>query len=242
MTVRRKFCLLAAAFIAVFCLLTACSGEDGAKGCVDADEYTMNLELDTEEKTLSGTVQIDFTNHTDQNLDRICVRNYAASILENLFVGKSQITKAEAEHTGLEIQVGKDPSIVYMNLKKAGLQLKPGASMALRLTYATDIPEGIDRFGFHEENGKEQYLLTFCFPMLSMYEDGQWNENPYISGATFLFALRDAMGDEAFFQAMREYYQTYCLKEATGEDFLQIIKAADDSERVQKVIDAFLEL
>ncbi len=46
----------------------------------------------------------------------------------------------------------------------------------------------------------------------------------YNNGALFLYELKKSMGEEVFFDAMKEYCKTYCLKIATGEDFLKIIK------------------
>ena len=41
---------------------------------------------------------------------------------------------------------------------------------------------------------------------------------------------------------MQEYYKTYCLKIATGEDFLNMIKKYDDSKKIEKVIEKYMEL
>lgn len=48
----------------------------------------------------------------------------------------------------------------------------------------------------------------------------------YAKAALFFHALRLHMGDEAFFQFLREYYATYRYQEASGEDMLRIAEGA----------------
>ena len=39
---------------------------------------------------------------------------------------------------------------------------------------------------------------------------------------------------------MREYYKTYCLKEATGKDFIDMIYKYDASEKVKSVMERYI--
>lgn len=63
----------------------------------------------------------------------------------------------------------------------------------------------------------------------------------YDQGSLFLAELRSVMGDAKFFAAMKEYYQTYYLKEATTKGFLAIIAKHDNSQAVQAVISKFIK-
>ncbi len=161
-------------------LLGGCAdGKENLSGAVYADSYEMDLHLDTEQKTLSGTADIHFTNRTDGELERVVVRNYPASILKELKKGSAEISAVTAEDgSPLSFSAGKDPSVVTVEL--GGQSLAPEESAVIKVTYKTDIPEVRDRFGVYREGKDEYYLLTFCFPMLSVFEDGKWNDSPYI--------------------------------------------------------------
>ena len=52
------------------------------EGKAYAGKYRMNILLDTNNKVLSGTVRATLKNATDDDLKRICVRNWAAAILQ----------------------------------------------------------------------------------------------------------------------------------------------------------------
>lgn len=175
------------ALILALCLLiitgTGCNlGEGrgtGQSGNVDVNKYTMDLKLDTEKKTLSGTVIMDLTNNSGENIEKLCIRNYAASILEKRGKGSSEFRNITTKDGGkLDFTVGKDPSVVYVSL--GDQSLAPGDSLILETEYRTDVPKANDRFGYRSEDGKDLFLLSFCFPQVAMYEDGRWNENPYI--------------------------------------------------------------
>ena len=177
------YIIWAAAVIALVlvCLGGCADGEENLSGTVYADSYEMDLHLDTDQKTLSGTADIHFTNHTDGKLERVIVRNYPASILKELKNGSAEISTVTAEDgTPLSFSVEKDPSVVTVKL--GGQSLSPDQSAVIRVSYKTDIPQVRDRFGVYIEGENEYYLLTFCFPMLSVFEDGKWNDSPYVFG------------------------------------------------------------
>lgn len=146
-----------------------------------ANKYTMDLKLDVENKNLSGTVIIDLVNETQDNLEWICLRNYAVSILEDK--GISTIQKVRNLNTGenLELKVDEeDASIVYVKLDDL---LEQNETISLFVTFSTDVPKKDYRFGYHEEGDNRSFLLTYCFPVVAMYENGEWAEYPYISHA-----------------------------------------------------------
>ncbi|MEG0430491.1 MAG: M1 family metallopeptidase [Anaerovoracaceae bacterium] len=58
----------------------------------------------------------------------------------------------------------------------------------------------------------------------------------YSIGNEFLIALRRTMGDEKFSNALKEYYRTYYLKEATTEDFASIIKKHDKTKKIEYIV------
>lgn len=91
---KRKFLILAL-MAGLFAMVMAGCGQSPSASHsddrVDVDKYTMDLKLDTEKKTLSGTVIIDLANQTEETIDEICIRNYAALILSEKGKGSSEI-------------------------------------------------------------------------------------------------------------------------------------------------------
>lgn len=149
----------------------------------NVDNYTMDLTLDTENKKLSGNVIMNLTNQTKDTFDKLCIRNYAASILKNKGEGSSTIQSVTIAETKepLNLEVKEDRSVVYADL--GNHVLKPEKSLSINVSFSTDIPKQNDRFGYRIEKGNAIFQLSFCFPMLAMYENGNWNENLYIDGA-----------------------------------------------------------
>lgn len=148
------------------------------EGDIVVDHYDMDLDLDAEANTLSGDVTMTITNKTTAVLKKICIRNFAASILKDVGKGESKIEKITLEGKGeLNVKTGKDPSVVYAYLSEA---MKPEETISLTVSYTTDIPQIIDRFGYHQNQQGQSFQLSFCFPMLDRYEDGIWAETPYI--------------------------------------------------------------
>lgn len=78
------------------------------------------------------------------------------------------------------LETTDDPSVVYVNLNTS---LNPNDCITLSVQFCTDVPKQDYRFGYHEDSGKLQFLLTYCFPVLVMHEDGAWLEYLYISHA-----------------------------------------------------------
>ena len=63
----------------------------------------------------------------------------------------------------------------------------------------------------------------------------------YELGMDFPAVLKVAMGENKFFDALHDYYQTYYLKQATTQDFLNIISKYDNSKKVNNVINKFID-
>ena len=65
-------------------------------------------------------------------------------------------------------------------------------------------------------------------------------DTAYNGGKSFYSLLRYLMGEKKFDQAMRDYYHTYYLKQATGKDFIAIIKKHDNSKAVNDLIKHYI--
>lgn len=67
------------------------------------------------------------------------------------------------------------------------------------------------------------------------------DEMAYECGNTFLILLMETMGKNKFFNALHDYYGTYKFKQATTQDFLNIIHKYDNSDKVNNVIKKFID-
>lgn len=166
-----------------------------------ADNYRMTVSLDTDENVLSGDITMTVNNMTDDVIDRLCVRNYAASIIADVENLSSSISDVYSGSIPIAANVGADPSVVYFDLESTPLQ--QGETRDFSFSFNTDIPKQNDRFGYHREGEKAIYQLAFCFPVLSMYEDGVWNESPYFDGGESNFNTVSSY--EVEFSAPEEY-------------------------------------
>ena len=149
---------------------------------ISATEYNMSLEVDINEKVLSGNSKIKIKNNTNESVSYVIIRNYAASILKSKNKGKSILSNFKDEK-GIPLNsiIEEDESIIRVELSK---RLQPKDEISISFDFQTDIPNQKDRFGYTSYNNNLIFQLSFCFPSLAIYEDGKWNKSPFIlSGA-----------------------------------------------------------
>ncbi len=170
-------------------IASAATSTKGDAG-VHAYKYNMSVRLDTRKDRLYETVTVYVRNDTGKTLKRIGIRNMAHAIIKlsakknaNGAINKkkySRITSAVNVKTGkrIPLKYKKDKTVLYGNIAKT--PLKPGKTIVLRLKCTTDVPRNDDRFGYHKDKAGKMYELSFCFPYVSMYKNGKWNESPYI--------------------------------------------------------------
>jgi hypothetical protein len=156
---------------------------------VHAYRYNMSVNLDTRKNSMDQTVTVYVRNDTGKTLKSIGIRNMAHAIIrlnskDNSYSSinkkkSSRITSAVNVKTGkrIPLKYKKDKTVIYGNI--AGSPLKPGKTMVIRLKCKVDIPRNDDRFGYHTSKVGKMYELSFCFPYISMYDNGKWNESPY---------------------------------------------------------------
>ena len=183
------------------------------------DKYTLDLRLDVEKKQLNGTVLINMTNETTDSLEEICIRNYAVSILAEK--GNAKISKVayvnESMEKNLSLEVKEDASVVYAKLEKP---FAPQEKLTLCVEFSTDIPKKDYRFGYHKDGDKQSFVLTYCFPVIAMYEEGTWCEYPYISHAESNY--HTVTDYEVTFQTPKEYIVVATGKEETYDGITKI--------------------
>ena len=166
------------------------------EGKAYASRYKLQVSLDTKKKVLSGTVCATIKNATDEDLNRICVRNWAAAILKGTTV-KTEIYSAKIGKKNLQIKKKEDASVLY--LSDANRLLVPAHSFVdVVFSFRTEIPKQKNRFGYVRFDGHEMYQLSFCFPSISLYQKGNWNENPYLGDSDETYVNEAADYDVTF--------------------------------------------
>lgn len=140
-----------------------------------AEKYDMDLQLDVKKKQLLGQVTMQLTNETEDTLNELCIRTDAAFDMD--------ITNPRIVETNeyFKIKSKSKNSVVHFDISST--QLKPGETISLQFDFVTEIPKQNARFGYAVNGNDEIYQLTFCYPRIAMYENGVWNESPYINGA-----------------------------------------------------------
>lgn len=78
------------------------------------------------------------------------------------------------------------------------------------------------------------------YPMDQMPTGKNEEDIAYELAETFYAELMVTMGQDKFYRAMKDYCQTYYMKQATGKDFLEIIRHYDNSPAVQQIIHKFI--
>ncbi|GAA3639629.1 M1 family metallopeptidase [Lactobacillus hamsteri] len=151
---------------------------------IKADNYAMDVKLNTKRNQLNETVTITVKNNGQNSVKEVVVRNIAYGVLKynrkhfkkhNKNV-KTTVYSVSEEGKNLSYNYGEDHSNLYVTLPS---DLKAGQSQAITLKLTTDVPYRKDRFGYQNIRGGKVYNLSFCFPYLSDYRNGQWNYHPY---------------------------------------------------------------
>lgn len=91
---------------------------------------------------------------------------------------------------------------------------------------------------FINKNQKANYIN---YPVNNPPKGVDTEDMAYELEMDFPAILKVAMGETKFFDALHDYYQTYYLKQATAQDFLNIIRKYDNSKKVNNVINKFID-
>ena len=91
------------------------------------------------------------------------------------------------------------------------------------------FPAGSDKKEFQNDINMEIEQIVGKGPYYinkprSEYEGDDYSSYVYEGGKYFLYELEQALGSDTFYSMMREYYQKFYLKEATGQDLVALMK------------------
>ena len=150
-------------------------------GC-HAESYVMDLTLDTQENTVSGSTTVKLTNTSTSGLSEICFRYFAPAFDKESKINRISNSETEEEYS-LTAEV--DNTLIRAALPAA---LEPGESLSLDVDFTSCIPDVSSRYGIFSLSEKQKmYNLTFCFPQVAFLDNGIWNDEKYFASGESLY-------------------------------------------------------
>ena len=187
-----------------------------------AEHYQMDLTLDPASHSLTGQAIVDVKNCSDNSLDALCFRFFAAVISPRSKVTAAKNAETAAAYT---LEDGEERSVLYLNF--GGDALAPGKSLSVQLDFVVAVPELDDRFGYHVSKDGVIYNLTFCFPQLSFLQNGVWDTDPYYDAGETTF---NEMADYDVTFRAPETFRVASSGKSKTENGVTVIKAAQVRE------------
>jgi hypothetical protein len=186
------------------------SGEPGPKYWQNRADYKINCALDTAKHSVSGDVEITYTNNSPDNLKFLWLQ-----VDQNIYRKDSRASYTTTEQGGrwatpkfTEGDVIKSISVdndgkkytPKFSVTDTRLQvwledaLKPaGNKIKVAISFSFDIPErGTDRMGRLNTKNGWIYEIAQWFPRMCVYDDIQgWNTLPYLGAGEFYLEYGD---------------------------------------------------
>lgn len=186
------------------------SGEPGPKYWQNRADYKINCTLDTGRHSVSGTVEISYTNNSpdnlkflwlqlDQNIYKKDSRGSATTTEAGGRWANSKFTDGYIIQSVMVDMSGKTATPKYTvtdtrmqtwlpEALKAG-----GGRMKLTVKFEFTVPEyGTDRMGRLNTKNGWVYEIAQWFPRLCVYDDIQgWNTMPYVGAGEFYLEYGD---------------------------------------------------
>ena len=209
--------------------------------------------------TQSGTYQFEMLG---DNAVSLTAGHYDISIDARSMVMTLTYTPAAAPTTDTYSVVGDvalgvawEPSSTDLVMtKKSETLYELEAPEALR--NAIDLDGGGDGYYYGLIDSEDPYQDTIStLRALEGLSQAEWINLPvgeygddydyyvmaYLVGPCMLYELQHEMGDEVFFEMMRDYYQTYGSRISTGACFVAKVLEYDGSEAVEDILLRYLD-
>ncbi len=185
------------------------SGAPGPKYWQNRADYTLDCTLDTVAKTVTGTVEITYTNNSPQDLPFLWLQVeeniYRADSRASMIYGAGGRFGVRDTTKGYDIksvtieQNGKVSRADYLiNDTRMQIRLqdpmKPGGSqIKIRIAYSFYVPEyGEDRNGRLETKNGWIYEIAQWYPRMEVFDDVEgWNSIPYLGPSEFYLEYGD---------------------------------------------------
>lgn len=193
-------CLISAIALIVL-IFTGCTSKTLSQNLTD---YNLNLTLDTENKTITGTQKVNYLNNTDVTLDNIQFHLYPNAFREGAKIspvsltnehkaypngksyGKIDIQSVKVSGMNCTLKLNEDDEInnpSYLitgedeNILKVNLtkELYPDDKIEIEIEFFITLPNINHRFGY----GDNTINLGNFYPIACVYEDGNFKTDLY---------------------------------------------------------------
>jgi hypothetical protein len=186
------------------------SGEPGPKYWQNRADYKISCTLDTTKHSVSGDVEINYTNNSpdnlkflwlqlDQNIYRKDSRATAITTTSggrwanSMFTEGDVIKSISVEYNGKTFTPKTITSDTRMQVWLTDALKSSGGKIKLSVKFEFIVPEyGSDRMGRLKTKNGNIYEVAQWFPRLAVYDDIQgWNTLPYIGQGEFYLEYGD---------------------------------------------------
>lgn len=187
------------------------SGQPGPKYWQNRADYILSCTLDTSSHSVSGTVEIHYTNNSpdeleflwlqmDQNIYQKDSRGSATTTQAggrwaNEGFTKGYLTKSVmVEDNGQKYSPRTINTDTRMQVWLQQPMKASGNKLKITIEYQFEVPEyGTDRMGRLKANQGWIYEVAQWFPRMAVYDDIQgWNTLPYLGAGEFYLEYGDA--------------------------------------------------
>lgn len=185
-------------------------GQPGPKYWQNRADYKINAALDTASHTLTGTVVINYTNNSpddlaflwlqlDQNIYRKDSRAQATSAVTGGRWANRSYTEGDVLQSVAITKNGKSSKADYlvndtrMKINLSNPLKANGGTIQLTINYSFAVPEyGTDRMGRLDTKNGWVYEIAQWYPRMCVYDDViGWNTLPYLGAGEFYLDYGD---------------------------------------------------
>lgn len=158
---------------------------DALAALENAPRYVLNVNVDFDALTVSGTADVLYTNNETTALEALFFRLYPNA--RHYEEGETRIDAVNVDAVSVDWRFEDDKGTILRVPLPA--PLAPGTQTRVQIAFQVTVPRRSDRFGYDQG----VMSLGHWYPMLAVYDDEGWNLDPYV-------ALGDAFySDVAFF-------------------------------------------
>lgn len=154
------------------------------------DHYSIDVELDVENRTLHAVQKLTYTNREDTALKELYFHLYPNAYSNQKTAPFEAQDMAQAYPNGFSpggitikwVKIdshpisfaitGSDRTVMKLPLSTA---LQPDKSVEITMEYDVVLPNSVGRFGY----GSYTFNVTNWYPILAVYDKGGWHIDPY---------------------------------------------------------------
>ncbi len=135
----------------------------------EAPRYAIEIQMDTEDKIITGTAKIDITNYSQDHWTELIFRLYPTL---KQYGGNFLVRSAIVNDQPVSYGYVADSTAIRVDLAEP---LPPGEAVQVRMNWRLDYPVWSDNEAIYALFGESQGMtsLPLFYPALAVYEDGE---------------------------------------------------------------------